>query len=220
MRPLSPTFFALTLPLSLPLPRGAEGDSTIPEDPAQFESDPLSGGNKFITTSFKSLQKWDRVRVYVMGGKPMAESALKTWVDWAHSLHDLPINKRLAAINRKVNAAFRYQIDRKTWGKDDYWETPAEAVEKGRLDCEDFAIFKMYLAYAAGIEAEDMAILVGRIPRTGEGHAILLAGGNGTGYLLDNRSPYIVDTDTYNDFKVLYSIDFNDVWMFPALFQR
>jgi len=29
-----------------------------------------------------------------------------------------------------------------------------------------------------------------------------------------------VDTDTSGDFKVLYSIDFNDVWMFPALFQR
>lgn len=220
MRALSPGVFVLVFLLSLPATREARGDGAVPEDPAQFESDPLIGGHKFITTSFKSLQKWDRVRAYVMGEKPMEESALKTWVEWARSLRDQPINKRLAAINRKVNAAFRYQIDRKTWGKDDYWETPAEAVEKGRLDCEDFAIFKMYLAYAAGIEAEDMAILVGRIPSTGEGHAILLAGGNGTGYLLDNRSPYIVDTDTYGDFKVLYSVDFNDVWMFPALFQR
>jgi predicted transglutaminase-like cysteine proteinase len=220
MRTLVTGLFVLMLLLWFPPPRRAEGDSAVPEDPAQFESDPLIGGKKFITTSFKSLRKWHRVRVYVMGEKSMAEPALKAWVEWAHGLRDQPINKRLSAINRKVNAAFHYQIDRKTWGKDDYWETPAEAVEKGRLDCEDSAIFKMYLAYAAGIEAEDMAILVGRIPSTGEGHAILLAGGNGTGYLLDNRSPYIVDTDTYGDFKVLYSVDFNDVWMFPTLFQR
>lgn len=220
MRALSPGVFISVLLLLLPMSLAARGDSAPPEDPAQFESDPLIGGQKFITTSFKSLQKWDRVRVYVMGEKPMAELALKTWVEWAHSLREQPINKRLAAINRKVDAAFHYQIDRKTWGKDDYWETPAEAVEKGRLDCEDFAIFKMYLAYAAGIQAEDMAILIGRIQSTGEGHAILLAGGNGTGYLLDNRSPYIVDTDTYADFKVLYSVDFNDVRMFPSLFQH
>jgi hypothetical protein len=78
----------------------------------------------------------------------------------------------------------------------------------------------MYMAYRAGIEAEDMANLIGKILSTGEAHAILLAGGGGVGYLLDNRSPYVVDTDTFTDFKVLYSVDFNDVWMYPALFQR
>lgn len=220
MRALSPGLFLLMLLLSPPMMPEARGDSPVLEDPAQFESDPLIGGQKFITTSFKSLQKWDRVRLYVMGEKAMAAPTLAEWVEWARGLRDQPVNKRLYAINRRVNGGFRYQIDSKTWGKPDYWETPEEAIEKGRLDCEDFAIFKMYLASAAGIEAEDMAILIGRIPSTGEGHAILLAGGNGTGYLLDNRSPYVVDTDTYGDFKVLYSVDFNDVWMFPALFQR
>jgi len=220
MRAWRSVVFVLMGLMSLPVAPAAGQSSTVPEDPAQFESDPLIGGNKFVTTSFKSLQKWDRVRVYVNGEKTLREPGLAPWLDWARSLRDQPVNKRLAAINRKVNGAFRYQVDRATWGKDDYWETPAEAVEKGRLDCEGFAIFKMYLAYVAGIGAEDMAILVGKIPSTGEGHAILLAGGNGVGYVLDNRSPYIVDTDTYGDFKVLYSVDFNDLWMYPALFQR
>lgn len=220
MRAVSLSCVTLAVVLSLVAPAAARGETATPEDPTQFESDPLIGGSKIITTSFKSLPKWDRVRLHLIGEKTLQRPDLGPWVEWAESLQGKSIADRLYAINRRVNKDFKYQIDNKIWGKADYWETPDEALDKGRIDCEGFAIFKMYMAYRAGIEAEDMALLVGKILSTGEAHAILLAGGGGIGYLLDNRSPYVVDTDTYTDFKVLYSVDFNDVWMYPALFQR
>jgi predicted transglutaminase-like cysteine proteinase len=220
MRVVSLCCVTLAAVLSVLIPT-ARGEVTAPpEDPTQFESDPLIGGSKIITTSFKSLPKWDRVRLYLIGENMLQRPDLGPWVAWAEGLRDKPIAERLYAINRRVNKDFRYQTDNQIWGKPDYWETPDEGLDKGRLDCEGFAIFKMYMAHRAGIEAEDMAILIGKILSTGEAHAILLAGGGGVGYLLDNRSPYVVDTDTFTDFKVLYSVDFNDVWMYPALFQR
>jgi predicted transglutaminase-like cysteine proteinase len=210
----------LAIVLSLPVLPEARGDTATPEDPTQFESDPLIGGTKIITTSFKSLPKWDRVRLYLVGQQTLQHPDLGIWIEWAESLREKPVKDRLYAINRRVNKGFKYQTDKKIWSKPDYWETPDEALGKGRLDCEGFAIFKMFLGHNAGIEDEDMAILIGKILSTGEAHAILLAGDVDAGYLLDNRSPYVVDTDTFTDFKVLYSVDFNDVWMYPALFQR
>jgi predicted transglutaminase-like cysteine proteinase len=220
MRVVSLPCVTLAAVLSLLIPATARGETATPEDPAQFESDPLIGGSKIITTSFKSLPKWDRVRLHLIGEQTLQRPDLAPWVEWAEGLRGQAVKDRLYAINRRVNKDFKYQTDNKIWGKPDYWETPDEALGKGRLDCEGFAIFKMYMGYRAGIEAEDMAILIGKILSTGEAHAILLAGGDGVGYLLDNRSPYVVDTDTFTDFKVLYSVDFNDVWMYPALFQR
>lgn len=220
MRVVSLPCVTLAIVLSLPVVPEARGDTATPEDPAQFESDPLIGGTKIITTSFKSLPKWNRVRLYLIGQQTLQHPDLGIWIEWAESLREKPMKDRLYAINRRVNKDFKYQTDKKIWGKPDYWETPDEALGKGRLDCEGFAIFKMFLGHNAGIEDEDMAILIGKILSTGEAHAILLAGDVDAGYLLDNRSPYVVDTDTYTDFKVLYSVDFNDVWMYPALFQR
>ena len=111
-------------------------------------------------------------------------------------------NHRLLAINRRVNSEFRYDIDPKIWGEDDYWAQPIEAKRKGRLDCEDYAIFKFFLARAAGVDEGDLAIAVGKIRSTGEFHAIMLGADGGSVDMLDNRSNYMRDTDTYNDFLV------------------
>jgi hypothetical protein len=42
----------------------------------------------------------------------------------------------------------------------------------------------------------------------------------GTTYVLDNRSRYMQDTATYDDFQVMYSVDFDDVWLYPGAFQK
>ena len=71
-----------------------------------------------------------------------------------------------------------------------------------------------------GIPGEDLAIAVGKIPSTGEHHAILFAADGRATYVLDNRSRYLKDTDTHGDFQVLYSVDFNDVWLYPGAFKK
>jgi hypothetical protein len=43
---------------------------------------------------------------------------------------------------------------------------------------------------------------------------------DGTTYVLDNRSRYLRDTATYSDFQVMFSVDFDDVWLYPAAFQK
>jgi predicted transglutaminase-like cysteine proteinase len=191
-----------------------------PEDPAQFESDPIMGGNKWVVANFKLTPKWDRVRLLILDGTELKASELSEWVKWANGLQSFPVIERLLAINTRVNKEFKYASDRQVWGKPDYWDEPVEAVEKKRMDCEDYAIFKLFLAHLAGIQDEDLAIAVGKIPSTGEAHAIMFGAADGTTYILDNRSRYLRDTATYGDFQVMFSVDFDDVWLYPAAFQK
>jgi hypothetical protein len=125
---------------------------------------------------------------------------------WAISLRSQPVEARLQAINSRVNTAFVYDSDRNIWGRDDYWATPLENVEKGRMDCEDFASLKLYLAYIAGVDPNDLVLLAGRIRSSGEDHVVLWARANGQGYVLDNRLPYVVGSGSYTDFTVLFSV--------------
>lgn len=191
-----------------------------PGDPARFEDDPIRGGHKLVATNFKLTPKWDRVRLLILDGTEMKASELAEWVKWANGLQSFPVIERLLAINTRVNKEFKYASDRKIWSKPDYWAQPVESAGKMRMDCEDYAIFKLFLAHLAGLQDEDLAIAVGKILSTGEHHAIMFGVDAGTTYVLDNRSRYMRDTAGYSDFQVLYSVSFDDVWLYPASFQK
>lgn len=203
--------------LCAPSPAAA---TSQPEDPTRFESDPIRGGDKLVVPNFKVTPKWDRVRLLILDGTEMKASELAEWVKWANGLQSFPVIERLLAINTRVNKDFKYASDRKIWDKPDYWAEPVEAAEKKRMDCEDYAIFKLFLGHLAGIQDDDLAIAVGKIPSTGEHHAIMFGVDAGTSYVLDNRSRYLRDTATYSDFQVLYSVDFDDVWLYPGAFKK
>jgi predicted transglutaminase-like cysteine proteinase len=207
----------VTVALCAALPAAA---TSQPGDPARFESDPIRGGHKLVATNFKLAPKWDRVRLLILDGTEMKASELAEWVKWANGLQSMPVIERLLAINTRVNKEFKYASDRKIWGKPDYWAEPVESTGKMRMDCEDYAIFKLFLAHLAGIQDEDLAIAVGKIPSTGEHHAIMFGVDAGTTYVLDNRSRYVRDTAGYSDFQVMYSVGFDDVWLYPASFQK
>jgi len=178
------------------------------------------GGEKKVLKTFRLTPKWDRVRKVIMDGSEEKSSKLATWIDWAKSLQPKSATDRLLAINKRVNNEFRYDTDPDIWHEDDYWAEPQEAYGKRRLDCEDYAIFKFFLAQAAGVDVTDLAIAVGKIRSTGEFHAIMLGADGGTMYVLDNRSNYMRDTDTYNDFSIMYAVDLSEVWYYPRAYKN
>ena len=196
----------------------AKADQT--EVAAKYESDPVLGGEKKVVKGFRLTPKWDRVRKLILDGSEEKSSALAAWIDWAKSLQPKSATDRLLAINKRVNSEFRYDTDPDIWDEDDYWAEPKEAYGKRRLDCEDYAIFKFFLARAAGIEDESLSIAVGKLRSTGEFHAIMLGADGEAIYVLDNRSNYMRDTDTYDDFSVMYSVGLTEVWYYPRAYKN
>lgn len=116
-----------------------------------------------------------------------------------HSLQqnpELPVlsDNSLDGINTYVNHHLKYKKD-----VDDVWQIPSENEKYG--DCEDFAIFKYYLAKRAGHTAK---IAVGRLKDEGVDHAVVIVDDK---YALMSRSDKIYSLKSFGkNFRVYYYV--------------
>ncbi len=177
-----------------------------------YAEDPLIGGKKVETDKIQLVPGWGRIA----GELPnqMSQDELAEWVQWAESLRGENTLDIIHKVNSRVNKAFEYQIDAVTWGKTDYWELPEEAVSVMTIDCEGYSIFKLFLLTVAGANIENPGLTIGQIISTKEFHAILLVTTDENIYVLDNRSSVVKNTVTFSDFKVKYSVDLTNVWVY------
>jgi len=163
------------------------------------------------------FKNWNRVRRFFLDPHNDRFAALRPWVAWARTLRRLPERERLLAIVSRVDSSIAYADDEIVWHRPDYWENPLEVVRQGRTDCEGYVILKMFLAFAAGIDRDRMAIVVGRVPDRGIFHAVLVVRVGAERYLLDNlhRSP-MTGIGGSPDFEPIYAVDMARAWSFPS----
>jgi len=174
---------------------------------------PLPGG-MIIAAGFKPFPQWDRVRRFILDDRSFRRPELRPWTSWAAALQAQPIEARLQAINDRVLGRVAYVSDQIIWGRPNYWETPLEVVRQEATDCEGFAILDMFLAAAAGIDRQDMAILVGRVPSRNMYHAVLLVRAGGESYVLDSRWRSIHAIGDALDFVPIYAVGTDSAWSF------
>lgn len=126
--------------------------------------------------------RWDRVRRAAPGPLMRAELR-KAGVTAGIDERDL-----LQRVNQGVNRTLAYVEDERNYGQRDFWATAGETLARGRGDCEDFAILKMQMLRAAGIDDDHMKLVLLRDLALGADHAVLLVRAK-TGWLaLDNMT--------------------------------
>lgn len=96
---------------------------------------------------------------------------------------------QVRAVNARINRSLRRASDRETFGRRDFWATPADGVASG--DCEDFVLAKRQALREAGVPAGAMSIALVRT-RQGEMHAVLLVSTREGEVVLDNLSPWVL----------------------------
>jgi predicted transglutaminase-like cysteine proteinase len=101
---------------------------------------------------------------------------------------------RIGEINRAVNLAIRPVPDEKRHGAD-VWTSPLATLAAGQGDCEDYAIAKLALLWAAGIPERDTRFVIVRDARAGEDHALAMVRHEGRWLALDNRRFTLIDAD-------------------------
>ena len=109
-------------------------------------------------------------------------------------------------INRAVNLAIRPMSDLAQYGVEDYWASPFEALGHAAGDCEDYAIAKYALLFAAGVPEKDMRLLIVRNRGLTEDHAVLSVHIDGHWRILDNRRLVMLedgDDTTYQPLFIL-----------------
>lgn len=124
--------------------------------------------------------------------------------------------ERLQQVNHFVNRALSYAADEQVWQQRDYWATPAEALGRGRGDCEDYALSKYFGLLALGIAEERLRLTYVKDLRHNQAHMVLayypVAGGEPL--LLDSLQDDIEPAARRRDLLPVYA--FNGLGLYLA----
>jgi predicted transglutaminase-like cysteine proteinase len=142
-----------------------------------------------------------------------AEHRLSGVID---SVRNVEGRAKLGIINREINLSIAYVSDRLQHTTGDVWSPALSTFASGSGDCEDFAIAKYLALREAGVAAEDLRLLVVRLPAISQAHAVVAARLEGRWLILDNRRMAMVEDIHATDLQPLYAFDRTGVRQFGA----
>jgi predicted transglutaminase-like cysteine proteinase len=114
---------------------------------------------------------------------------------------------RLGEINRAVNMSIRPVSDWAQYGIDDFWSSPLATLSAGAGDCEDYAIVKYIALREAGIDPDDLRLLIVRYPRRKTNHAILAVRVDADWLILDNLTLIMVNILEAEHYHPLFALN-------------
>jgi predicted transglutaminase-like cysteine proteinase len=123
---------------------------------------------------------------------------------------------RLDAVNSFFNRRIIFTDDSEVWGQADYWASPLEMLEKGRGDCEDYAIAKYFSLLAMGVPVARLRLVYVRA-QVGAGtqaHMVLAyyAEPNAEPLILDNLITTVRPASRRPDLVPVFSFNSDGLW--------
>lgn len=180
-----------------------------------------------VAASFGALlvgtsgQAWDRDRMSAAAQRagPRAAGAAKAL---QALLTEAPAGDEpalLATVNEFFNRRVLFVDDTAVWGQDDYWASPLEMLEKGRGDCEDYAIAKYFSLLAAGVPVARLRLVYVRASVGGPGgvvqaHMVLAwyAQPGAEPLILDNLIGEVRPASRRPDLTPVFSFNSDGLW--------
>ena len=148
---------------------------------------------------------------------PQAEAAWRQLEPLLHAIRGAQPLAQLQRVNLFFNSRIEFSTDQQAWGRTDYWASPLEALDKGRGDCEDYAIAKYFSLLAAGMPAARLRLVYVRaVLDDGPPQAhMVLAYYPPTGHdtlILDNLVDEIVPAVQRSDLTPVFSFNSEGLW--------
>ena len=132
------------------------------------------------------------------------------WRDLVNELRGLDLRAKLDRVNAEINRhPYVRSID--NWGDPNHWETPFEFLKVGG-QCQDYAITKYLLLRAAGVDEDDLRVVVVRDMNLQLDHAILVVFADGGALVLDNQIARVVPATLIHHYRPYYSINEAGWW--------
>ena len=123
---------------------------------------------------------------------------------------------RLAAVNDFYNRRIQFRDDQEVWGAVDYWASPLETLEKGRGDCEDYAIAKYFSLLALGLEPAKLRLVYVRAMLDGRPQAHMVLAyyeqPQAEPLILDNLQAQIRPASSRTDLSPVFSFNSEGLW--------
>jgi predicted transglutaminase-like cysteine proteinase len=170
---------------------------------------PPFNSSEIYSTNISPFYKWTSV----LARMDARTKPLQPWLDNKEILESLPSWEMAQKVNDIINK-YKNIADLITWGKNDYWETPAEFFAHGG-DCEDFVIAKYAWLRFLGISEDRLRIAVVYDRIKSIPHAVLILYINGRAMILDSQVKEIRDSNTDSRYRLIYSIN-RLGWWYPT----
>jgi predicted transglutaminase-like cysteine proteinase len=168
-----------------------------------------------------SVRAWDSDRMLAAAQRrgPQALAAARVLQPLIASLAEAGDDTRLTVVNDFFNSRVLFVEDDIVWGVNDYWASPLETLEKGRGDCEDYAIAKYFALLAAGVPVARLRLVYVRAQMGGPGgpvqaHMVLAhyAQPNAEPMILDNLIREVRPASQRADLTPVFSFNGEGLW--------
>ncbi|MFG6668634.1 transglutaminase-like cysteine peptidase [Halomonas sp. HNIBRBA4712] len=158
-----------------------------------------------------------RERMGALYGQP-GLARLEGWFALLQRAAGQDIQTQLREVNDFFNRNVRWVDDIITWGQEDYWATPLEALGKGQGDCEDYSIAKYITLKQLGVPGERLRMIYvrARIGRSSITQAHMVLGyyetPSAVPLILDNMAPSISPASQRTDLDPVFSFNSQGLW--------
>lgn len=141
-----------------------------------------------------------------------ARTRMQAWERLISENRNKPEMEKLQIVNDFANKT-PYMLDKKQWGIENYWATPAQFVASNNGDCKAYAIAKYFTLVAMGVDSSKLKITYVRATR--EAHMVLAyyPQPDAVPLILDNLIPYIKPASQRPDLKPIYSFNGDGLWL-------
>ena len=170
-----------------------------------------------------SSQAWNAQKItlgaYARG--PQAAAGAQALIAMINRMSTHTDAEKLRAVNDFFNSRIIFQEDAAIWGAEDYWASPLELLQKGRGDCEDYAIAKYFSLLALGIPASKLRLVYAQAHLGGPGspaqaHLVLAYYGSSKGEelpsIMDNLIDEIRPSSRRPDLTPVFSFNSESLW--------
>lgn len=151
--------------------------------------------------------RWDHVR------RAAPAALMQGKLRRANASPGLGEKELLARVNQWVNREIAYVNDDRNYRQRDFWATAEQTIARGSGDCEDFAILKMQMLRAAGVDPDRMKLVLLRDLAANADHAFLLVQTDAGKLVLDNVTDRLYDGSQANAVRPVLSFSGNQRWV-------
>ena len=173
-------------------------NGVTPVTPDVFGTAAVSAGVTFYDARFRRVSNTDRTH-------PMV-------VALADTVRSLTPEEQLATVQREVKQRVRWAQDLDTMKVADLWANAGETLERGAGDSEDIAVVEMQVLKAAGWNARDLYMSIGRELGVGS-HIVLLARAPSGFYMLDDKFDHPVNASQHGLFTPILTLGEGKSWV-------
>lgn len=170
----------------------------VPASPDVFGTATIGAGVTFYDARFRRVSQADRADPAVL--------------ELASALRGLSPLDQLAAVQREALRRVKWSHDFDNMHVADFWSNAGETLQRGTGDSEDIAIVEMQALKAAGFNARDLYISIGRSKQVGA-HVVLLARTPDGFMMLDDRTGHPVPAVDNRLFTPVLTIGEGKSWI-------